>query len=140
MEGVKARQMQDALQYELQAMYREVQQANLFIDSNNLKLARLEDQASYFLQKENYIGLSRNLLAHGSIIISLQLRIWSEQVRKLMQEQWQDSVALENAQSRLLDVQKECQHLRQSLDGVQPKLQRSRLDVSELLVEVEKER
>ncbi|XP_039121891.1 E3 ubiquitin-protein ligase BRE1-like 1 [Dioscorea cayenensis subsp. rotundata] len=112
MEGVKARQMQDALQYELQAMYREVQQANLFIDSNNLKLARLEDQ----------------------------LRIWSEQVRKLMEEQWQDSVALENAQSRLLDVQKECQHLRQSLDGVQPKLQRSRLDVSELLVEVEKER
>ena len=55
MEGVKARQMQDALQYELQAMYREVQLANLFIDSNNLKLARLEDQASYFSPKENYI-------------------------------------------------------------------------------------
>ena len=79
-------------------------------------------------------------MAHGSIIISLQLRSWSEQVRKLMEEQWQDSVALENAQRRLLDVQRECQQLRQSLDGVQPKLERSRSDASELLVEVEKER
>ncbi|KAJ0970614.1 hypothetical protein J5N97_018573 [Dioscorea zingiberensis] len=112
MEGLKARQMQDALRAELQGMYREVQHANLFIDSNNLKLSRLEDQ----------------------------LRIWSEQVGKLMEERWQESVALENAQRRLLDTQRECQQLSQFLDGVQPKLEKSRLDVSELLIEVEKER
>ncbi|KAJ0970641.1 hypothetical protein J5N97_018600 [Dioscorea zingiberensis] len=125
MEGLKARQMQDALRAELQGMYREVQHANLFIDSNNLKLSTIGGSGKQIFYHKDYISL---------------LRIWSEQVGKLMEERWQESVALENAQRRLLDTQRECQQLRQFLGGVQPKLEKSRLDVSELLIEVEKER
>ncbi|XP_077245612.1 E3 ubiquitin-protein ligase BRE1-like 1 [Tasmannia lanceolata] len=66
--------------------------------------------------------------------------MWSEQVGKLTDDGRQSSVALESTRSRLLDVQKVSQELRQSLDVSQSKVQRSRLNVAELQIELEKER
>lgn len=59
---------------------------------------------------------------------------------KLEEDGGQNSVILENAQRRLLDVQSESQQLRQSLDGIQRKAEKSQLDVTELLIESEIER
>lgn len=70
----------------------------------------------------------------------MQLKVWSDQAGKLAEEGWQNSVSLANAQRRVVDVQSESQQLRQSTDAMQAKAERSRLDVAELLVELEKER
>lgn len=59
---------------------------------------------------------------------------------KLEEDGGQNSVILENAQRRLLDVQSESQQWRQSLDGIQRKAEKSQLDVTELLIESEIER
>ncbi|XP_077236568.1 E3 ubiquitin-protein ligase BRE1-like 1 [Tasmannia lanceolata] len=111
LESVKARQLQDALCIEKQFMEKEMHQANASLDFNSMKAARIEEQ----------------------------LKMWSEQVGKLTDDGRQSSVALESTRSRLLDVQKVSQELRQSLDVSQSKVQRSRLNVAELQIELKKE-
>lgn len=70
----------------------------------------------------------------------LQMKARSDQVAKLVEDGWQSSVALGNAQRRLADVQKESQSLRQSMNEIQLQAMKSRLEVTELLVELERER
>ncbi|XP_077235379.1 histone mono-ubiquitination 1 isoform X2 [Tasmannia lanceolata] len=112
LESVKARQLQDVLYSEKQTMEKEMLQANASLDFYDMKAAQIDEQ----------------------------LRMCSEQVGKLSDDGWQSSVALENTKSRLLDVHKESQHLRQLLDGSQSKVHRSRQNVAELQIELEKER
>jgi hypothetical protein len=69
-----------------------------------------------------------------------QLKVWSEQVGRLSEDGRRHSVSWGNAQRKLVDVQGEAQKLRQSRDHVQGKVANSRLEVAELLVELEKDR
>ncbi|XP_042504874.1 E3 ubiquitin-protein ligase BRE1-like 1 isoform X2 [Macadamia integrifolia] len=112
LEGVRARQLQDALLMEKQTMRNRFLQANDSLHLYDLKSMRIEDQ----------------------------LKIYSEQVQKLTEDRRHSSAALESTQKRLTDVRKESQLLRSSLEESQSKVERSRVSVAELQVELEKER
>ncbi|XP_008803814.1 E3 ubiquitin-protein ligase BRE1-like 1 isoform X1 [Phoenix dactylifera] len=111
-EGVKARQLNDALRTEIQVMDKKLQQANSVMVLYSLEVGHLDEQ----------------------------LKVWSEHVGKLAEDGRQNSIIWENAQRRLLDGWSESQQIRQSLDEIQSKAGASRLDVTELLIELEKER
>lgn len=70
----------------------------------------------------------------------MQLKARSDQVAKLVENGWQSSDTLGNEQRRLADVQKESQSLRQSMNEIQLQAMKSRLEVTELLIELERER
>ncbi|KAK1261537.1 E3 ubiquitin-protein ligase BRE1-like 1 [Acorus gramineus] len=112
METTKNRQLQETLRMEVLTMHQEMQQASESMNFYNLKVSLLEDQ----------------------------LRIWSEQIGKLLDDEAQASVSLESAKKRLMDAHKESQHLGQSLDERESKLETSRIDVSDLQIEMESER
>ncbi|XP_058084493.1 E3 ubiquitin-protein ligase BRE1-like 1 isoform X2 [Magnolia sinica] len=112
LESVKTRQLQGTLHMEKRTMEKEMQHANASLDFYDMKAAQIEEQ----------------------------LKFCSEQVGKLAEDAWQSSLALENTKKRLLEVQGESQQLRQSLGESQSKVERSRLDVAELQIEVENER
>ncbi|KAG6512377.1 hypothetical protein ZIOFF_030488 [Zingiber officinale] len=112
MEGVKEKQMQEALRLEIQTMNRKLQQAKLLMDSYDLKASKMDEQ----------------------------LKMWSEQVGKLAEDARQGGATFEHTKKRLLDAQMEAQKLRLLLDGVQDKVEGSRLEVANLLIEIEKER
>lgn len=59
---------------------------------------------------------------------------------KLSEDGWQTSAALDHAKKRLMDVQRDSLPLRESLIESQSKVERSRLEVTELKIELEKER
>lgn len=61
-----------------------------------------------------------------------------DQVQKLAEDRGQSSAALEDYQKRLLDVKRESQQLRESVEESQSKVGSSRVGVAELQVEVEK--
>ena len=73
-------------------------------------------------------------------MFALQLKMCSGQVQRLAEDKCQSSEALENTQKRLLDVRRESQRLRESLARSQSKVERSRMGVAELKMELEKER
>ncbi|XP_068651432.1 E3 ubiquitin-protein ligase BRE1-like 1 [Aristolochia californica] len=112
LEGVRAKQRLDALYMEKQHLEREMQQASASLDLYNFKAVRIEEQ----------------------------LQIYSEQVGKLGEEGWQNSVAMENIKSKLFDVQRQTQKLKQTLEGSQPKVEKSRQDVAAQQIELENER
>ncbi|KAK3145020.1 hypothetical protein QOZ80_4AG0321460 [Eleusine coracana subsp. coracana] len=112
MEGVKAKQSHDALHSEVLSLQRNLQQASTLMDLYNQKIVRLEDQ----------------------------LRSWSERARRLAEDGTQLSVLLGNSQSKLVGMQGEAPKLRQSMDEVQGKVGSNRLEVAELLIDLEKER
>ncbi|CAK9149379.1 unnamed protein product [Ilex paraguariensis] len=112
LEGVRARQLQDALRMEKQTMERAIQQAAASVDFFNMKAARIEDQ----------------------------LKMSSDQVQKLVGDGIQSSVTLENFQRKLLDVRKSSEQLRESLEESQSKVNTSRVSLVELQIELEKER
>ncbi len=66
--------------------------------------------------------------------------MWSDRVGKLQEDGWQQSVSLSNYQRKLVDVHRDAQKLMQSLDGIQANVGSSRLEVADLLIELEKER
>ena len=70
----------------------------------------------------------------------LQLKVWSDQVGKLAEDGWQSTTAFDNTKKRFLEVQTESYKLRQSLDGALTKVEKSRLDIADLLIELRKER
>lgn len=70
----------------------------------------------------------------------LQLKVCSDQVGKLAEDGWQSTVMYENTKKRLLEVQTESDNLRQSFDGMQNKVEKGRVDVANMLMELEKER
>lgn len=61
-------------------------------------------------------------------------------VQKLAEDRAQNSLALENTQKRLLDVRKSSQQLRETLEELQSKIDKSRVDLAQLQIELEKER
>ncbi|THU73259.1 hypothetical protein C4D60_Mb04t20910 [Musa balbisiana] len=111
-EGVKATQLQEALRLELQTMNKKLQQANLLVDLYNIKVSQMDDL----------------------------LKVCSDQVGKLAEDGWQSTVMYENTKKRLLEVQTESDNLRQSFDGMQNKVEKGRVDVASMLMELEKER
>ncbi|XP_062231919.1 E3 ubiquitin-protein ligase BRE1-like 1 isoform X2 [Phragmites australis] len=112
MEGVKAKQSHDALHSEVRSLHINVHQASTLMDLYNQKIVRLEDQ----------------------------LRVWSERARRLAEDGSQQSISLGNFQRKLVGIHGEAPKLRQSMDGIQAKVGSNRLEVAELLIELEKER
>ncbi|XP_034574578.1 E3 ubiquitin-protein ligase BRE1-like 1 isoform X1 [Setaria viridis] len=112
MEGVKAKQSHDALHLEVSSLKRNLQHASMLMDLYNKKIVRLEDQ----------------------------LRGWSERVRRLSEDGMQQSISLGNSQRKLAGLHGEAPKLMQSMDELQAKVGSNRLEVAELLTELEKER
>ncbi|XP_074573606.1 LOW QUALITY PROTEIN: E3 ubiquitin-protein ligase BRE1-like 1 [Curcuma longa] len=112
MEGTKEKQAQEALRLEIQTTNRKLREAKLLMDSYDLRVSKMDEQ----------------------------LKIWSEQVGKLAEDTRQSRATFEHTKKRLLEVQMEAQKLRQLLDVVQNKVEGSRLEVANLLTEIEKER
>ncbi|KAL4351665.1 hypothetical protein GQ457_06G033050 [Hibiscus cannabinus] len=112
LEGVRSKQLQDTLLYEKHTMEKEIQQASASLDFYEMKAARIEDQ----------------------------LRFCSDQVQKLGEERFQNSVSLENTQKRLSDVRRSSHQARESLEDSQSKIERSRVALVELQIELEGQR
>ncbi|VAH81914.1 unnamed protein product [Triticum turgidum subsp. durum] len=112
MEGVKAKQAQDTLHLEVCNLNRNLRQAKSLMDLYKDKVAQFDDK----------------------------LKVWSEQIGRLSEDGRRHSVSSGNAQRKLVDVQGEVQQLRKSMDEVQAKVGRNRLEVAGLLVELEKDR
>ncbi|XP_021279614.1 E3 ubiquitin-protein ligase BRE1-like 1 isoform X2 [Herrania umbratica] len=112
LEGVKAKQLQDALLLEKHTMEKEIQQASASLDFYVMKAARIEDQ----------------------------LRFFSDQAQKLAEERFQNSVSLENTQKRLSDVRRSSHQARESLEDSQSKIEKGRVALTELQIEIERER
>ena len=72
--------------------------------------------------------------------INFQLRVWSERVRRLSEDGMQQSILLANSQRKLAAMRGEAPKLRHSMDELQAKVGSNRLEVAELLIELEKER
>ncbi|XP_020585211.1 E3 ubiquitin-protein ligase BRE1-like 1 [Phalaenopsis equestris] len=112
MEGVKARQMHAEVLSDVKSIEKKLQEGNSLVELYDLKNARFDEQ----------------------------LRVKSDQVAKLVEDGWQSSIALGNAQRKLADVQKESESLRQSMKEIQMQAMNSRSEITELLIELERER
>ncbi|KAK6918627.1 Zinc finger, C3HC4 RING-type [Dillenia turbinata] len=112
LEGLRTRQLQDALLMDKVTMEKEIQQANTSLDLYGMKATRIEDQ----------------------------LKICSEQVLKLAEDRSNSSISLETTQKKLLDVRKTSQQVRESLEESQTKAEKNRLHFAELQIELEKKR
>lgn len=111
-EGVRAKQVQDALLLDKQTMEKEIHQAQVSLDFYDNKATRIEEQ----------------------------LRFCSGHVQKLAEDRSQNIITFENAQKRLLDVKRASQKARDSLEESQSKIESSRVCLSELQIEIEMER
>ncbi|MQL95389.1 hypothetical protein Taro_028052 [Colocasia esculenta] len=69
-----------------------------------------------------------------------QVRNLAEQVGKLVDDGWQNSLCLDNIRKRLLDVERESEQLRKSLDETHSNNEMGRKDISALQIELEEER
>ncbi|VAH66101.1 unnamed protein product [Triticum turgidum subsp. durum] len=112
MEGVKVKQAQDTLHLGVCNLNRNLRQAKSLMNLYKDKVAQLDDK----------------------------LKVWSEQIGRLSEDGRRHSVSSGNAQRKLVDLQGEAQQLRPSMDEVQAKVGRNRLEVAGLLVELEKDR
>lgn len=112
LEGVRARQLQDALLMDKRMMESEIQQANASLNFFDMKAARIENQ----------------------------LRFCLDQAQRLAEDRSQNSANLENTQKRLSDVRKSSVQVRGSLEESQSKVYKSRLTLMELQIELVKER
>ncbi|KAH9788548.1 E3 ubiquitin-protein ligase BRE1-like 1 [Citrus sinensis] len=112
LEGVRARQLQDALLMDKHMMESEIQQANASLNFFDMKAARIENQ----------------------------LRFCLDQAQRLAEDRSQNSANLENTQKRLSDVRKSSVQVRGSLEESQSKVYKSRLTLMELQIELVKER
>ncbi|XP_052192828.1 E3 ubiquitin-protein ligase BRE1-like 1 [Diospyros lotus] len=112
LEGVQARQLRDLLVLEKQFMEKEIQQDKESVIFCEMKITRLEDQ----------------------------LKMSSDQIQKLAEDRVQGLANLEIVQKKMLDVQKSCQPLRETLDTLQSKVEQSRSALVSLEIELEKER
>ncbi|XP_022756960.1 E3 ubiquitin-protein ligase BRE1-like 1 isoform X1 [Durio zibethinus] len=111
LEGVRSKQLHDALTFEKHTMEKEIQQASASLEFYEMKAARIEDQ----------------------------LRVCSDQVHKLSEERFQYSVSLENTQKRLSDLRRSSHQARESLEDSQSKIEKSRVALVELQIELERE-
>ncbi|KZV49042.1 hypothetical protein F511_10993 [Dorcoceras hygrometricum] len=112
LEGVQARQTECALLMEKQTLERAIQQTKTTTDFYDLKAGRIGDQ----------------LKAHA------------DQIQRLTEDRVRNSANLENIQKRLLDTRKSSQQLMDTLEGAQSRVDGSRMSLTELQIELEKER
>lgn len=63
-----------------------------------------------------------------------------DQIQKLAEDKFQRAITLENTQKRLSDVRKSSQQAQEALEESQSKVDRSRMGLSELQIELERER
>ncbi|KAL6129097.1 hypothetical protein ACLB2K_072450 [Fragaria x ananassa] len=112
LEGVRARQTQNAVLMDKRKMEREIQQGNASLNFYEMKAARIEDQ----------------------------LKICSDQLQRLAEHKFQGAVQLENTQKRLMDVRRSSQQAWDSLEESQSKVVKGRLTLSEMQIDLEKER
>ncbi|GAA0169149.1 hypothetical protein LIER_23694 [Lithospermum erythrorhizon] len=112
LEGVQARQMGDAMHMEKQSAERAIQRTRAAVEFCDLKAARIEDQ----------------------------LKMWSDQVRRVAEDQGQNRSTLDNTQRRLLDMKKSSHQVKAKLEEAQSKVEESRLGFLDLQIELEKER
>ncbi|KAM7472059.1 hypothetical protein LguiA_010242 [Lonicera macranthoides] len=112
LEGLRARQVANSLLMEKRSMARALEQANASVGFCETKAARIDDQ----------------------------LKLCSEQVMKLQEDRTQNTVILEHTQRKLLDVRKSSPQLRELLEESQSKLDKSRVTLAEMQIELEKER
>ncbi|GFY92696.1 histone mono-ubiquitination 1 [Actinidia rufa] len=112
LEGVRARQLHDALLMENDSMQKAIQRTRESVDFYDMKAARIEDQ----------------------------FKMCSDQVQKLAEDRFQSLATLENTQKKLLDVRKSSPQLRESLERSQSKVEKSRVGLAGLQIDLEKER
>ncbi|XP_078428745.1 histone mono-ubiquitination 1 isoform X2 [Wolffia australiana] len=112
LDGVKDRQIQEALQIEIRNMNSDLEQANISLDFYNLKAVRFEDQ-------------TRNL---------------AEQVGKLVEDGCECSSDLENVKQRLSDASRDSLQLRRSVEDLTSKAEASRKEFTNLQISLEEER
>ncbi|KAL6124537.1 hypothetical protein ACLB2K_077049 [Fragaria x ananassa] len=112
LEGVRARQTQNAVLMDKRKMEREIQQGNASLNFYEMKAARIEDQ----------------------------LKICSDQLQRLAEHKFQGAVQLENTQKRLMDVRRSSQQAWDSLEESQSKVVKGRLTLSEMQIDLENER
>ena len=72
--------------------------------------------------------------------LALQFKMCSDQVQRLAEDRFQSLATLENTQKKLLDVRKSSQQLRESLERSQSKVEKSRVGLVGLQIDLEKER
>ncbi|CAI9765157.1 unnamed protein product [Fraxinus pennsylvanica] len=111
-EGVHSRQMRDNLLVEKRSLERAIQRTKTSVDFLETKVAGIEDQ----------------------------LKSYSDQIQRLTEDRVQMMATFENNQKRQLDVKKSSQQLIETLEEAQAKVDRGRLDLAELQIELEKER
>ncbi|XP_057980578.1 E3 ubiquitin-protein ligase BRE1-like 1 [Malania oleifera] len=112
LEGVRARQLKDALFMDKLTREKEIQQANTSLDLFDLKAAKIEDQ----------------------------LKVCTDHVQKLAEERLQNSTTLENTQKKTMEARRLSLQARESLEESVLKVEKSRVDYAELRIELEKER
>ncbi|KAL2234062.1 UNVERIFIED_CONTAM: E3 ubiquitin-protein ligase BRE1-like 1, partial [Sesamum indicum] len=112
LEGVRARQTEDALLMEKRMLEKAVQQTKKTVDFYDYKAGKIEDQ----------------------------LKGYSDHMQRLAEDRVQNAAALENTQRRLLDVRKSSQQLMGILDEAQSQVEGSRGSLAQLQIELEKER
>ncbi|KAK6162603.1 hypothetical protein DH2020_002444 [Rehmannia glutinosa] len=112
LEGVRARQMGDALLMEKRMLEKSVQQTKKTVDFYDFKAGRIEDQ----------------------------LKAYSDHMQRLAEDKVHNAAAVENTQRRLSDVRKSSQQQMGKLEEAQSQVDRSREYLAELQIELEKER
>ncbi|KAL1543350.1 ubiquitin-like modifier hub1 [Salvia divinorum] len=112
LEGVHSRQMGDALLMEKSMLDKSVQHTKKTVDFYNFKASRIEDQ----------------------------LKGYSDQRQRLAEDRAHNAAALESTQRKLLDVRKTSQLLMGTVEEAQAQVDRSRVSLTEMQIELEKER
>lgn len=112
LEGLRDKQTHDVLLMEKRDLEKKIQQATICRDTFEMKAARIEEQ----------------------------VKSCSDQIHRLAEDGCQNSIALENTQRRMLEARKSSQQARESLEELQCKVKNSRANLSELLIQLEKER
>ncbi|KAK1412273.1 hypothetical protein QVD17_33387 [Tagetes erecta] len=112
LEGVSARQLHDSLLLDKQTLQKKIQQGNALISFCETRAERIGDQ----------------------------MKLCSEQIQRLSETRVQKAAALENTQRRLHDIRRTTQHITDSLEESQSKVDKSRASLMDLQIEFEKER
>ena len=94
----------------------------------------------YFVLHNNAELIQTVIMLINLMMPALQVKYFSEQIQKLVEDKYQSSAALENTQKRLLEVRRSSQQFRESLEELQSKVNKSRAIVTELQIELERER
>ncbi|KAK9757792.1 hypothetical protein RND81_01G186100 [Saponaria officinalis] len=112
LEGLRGKQTHDLLLMEKQVLQRTIQQANVSQDLFKVKAARIEDQ----------------------------VKSCSDHIHRLAEDRCQNTIALKNIKRRMFEARMSSQPARESLDELQFKVKNSRMNLSAVQIELEKER